>query len=91
MARAPHPLDPALSPDQAYALLDRGVRMLIAAVRTLYGGSWADCAEDLRRRQAGRPYLFRLDLGLADELGWINRLAAYETARAATPILPASE
>ena len=81
MAKPPLHLDPALPPDVVYGRLDSAVQGLIGAVRTLYAGSWMDCAEDLRRRQAGRPYLFRLDLGLSDELGWIHRLATYEAAR----------
>jgi len=76
-----HQLDPALSPAQILASLDASARRLIVAVRTLYAGSWDDCAEDIRRRRAGRPYLFRLDLGLDDELQWVHRLALYESVR----------
>ncbi len=71
-------LDPALSPDQAAARLDPAVRDLVAVVASLYAGSWGDCAEDIRRRRAGRPYLFRIDLPLADELPWLGSLDAYE-------------
>ncbi len=81
MAQHPPQLDSALPPDVVYGRLDGQVRGLISAVRTLYAGSWVNCAEDLRRRRAGRPYLFRLDLGLTDELGWVHRLATYEAAR----------
>ncbi len=76
-----HQFDPALSPAQILAGLDASVRRLIVAVRTLYAGSWEDCAEDIRRRRAGRPYLFRLELGLDDELQWVHRFALYESAR----------
>ncbi len=74
-------LDPALEPAEVFARLEPAVQRLIVAVTTLYSGSWDDCAEDLRRRRAGRPYLFRLQFGLDDELGWLHRLAAYESAR----------
>lgn len=74
-------LDPALPPTAIIAGLDPAVRRLVLAVRSLYQGSWDDCAEDIRRRRAGRPYLFRLDLGLDDELAWIHRFTTYESAR----------
>jgi len=56
-------LDPALPPKEVLAALDTPVRRLVAVVKTLYAGSWDDCAEDIRRRRAGRPYLFKLSLG----------------------------
>lgn len=77
----PPALDPALSPTEVLAGLAAPVRQLVVAVQTLYGGHWEDCAEDIRRRHAGRPYCFRLDLPLQDELGWLSRLQAYEAAR----------
>jgi hypothetical protein len=76
-----HQLDPALPPAEVLAGLEPPVRRLVAAVKTLYAGSWDDCAEDIRRRRAGRPYLFKLALGLPDELDWIRRLQVYEEAR----------
>jgi hypothetical protein len=78
-----HALDPALAPE---AILDHHgslVRDLLVARDVLFAGSWDDLAEDLRRRVAGRPYLFRLadhESG-EDALAWIARLQAYETAR----------
>jgi hypothetical protein len=80
MSASPQP-DPALAPADVYAQLEPAVQRLIVAVATLYSGRWDDCAEDIRRRRAGRPYLYRLQLGLDDELGWLRRLADYETAR----------
>jgi len=74
-------LDPALPPREVLAALDAPVRRLVAVVKTLYAGSWDDCAEDIRRRRAGKPYLFKLALGLDDELEWLHRLQAYEGAR----------
>lgn len=76
--------DPALPPAVVYNQLESRAQRLVIAVRTLYAGSWDDCAEDIRRRRAGKPYLYRLNLGLDDELGWLHRLAAYETARGET-------
>lgn len=77
----PRALDPALAPAEVLAQLPAGARRLVEVAGTLYHGSWDDCAEDIRRRKAGKPYLYRLDLGLADELGWVNRLKQYESAR----------
>jgi hypothetical protein len=78
---AVHQLDPALPPAAVYARLDPAVRKLITAAKTLYQGDWDDCAEDIRRRRAGKPYLFRIDSGLPDDLEWIGRLKAYEATR----------
>ena len=93
MQRPPQP-DPALPPAAVLEQLDDGPRRLVVAVQSLYQGSWEDCAEDIRRRAAGRPYLYRLDLpglrGPDEALSWLRRLGAYESARgerlpAATP------
>ncbi len=77
----PQQLDPSLPPAAAFARLDASVQRLVVAVQTLYGGSWDDCAEDVRRRQDGRPYLYRLRIELDDLSGWLERLKAYESAR----------
>jgi hypothetical protein len=76
-----HPLDASLTPHAAFARLDVVVQQLIIACQTLYGGNWDDCAEDLRRRQAGQPYLYRLKLNVRDVFGWLANLKAYELAR----------
>ncbi|MFM2091384.1 MAG: hypothetical protein RLZZ127_1873 [Planctomycetota bacterium] len=70
--------DPALAPAEQAARLPDGALRLVLAVKALYAGSFADCAEDLRRRRAGRPYLFRLDIDLPDDLAWLAALDAYE-------------
>jgi hypothetical protein len=78
-------LDAALPPAVVFTRLDAAVQRLVLAVQTIYGGSWDDCAEDQRRRQAGRPHLYRLHLdshlAMDDCLGWLDRLKAYELAR----------
>jgi len=75
------PLDIALPPDSVYRALDAKVQRLVVTAHTLYGGRWDDCAEDIRRRQAGRPYLYRIDCALDDPLGWLHLLKDYEAAR----------
>ena len=74
-------LDAGLSPAEAAAQLPPPVRALVLANQALFSGRWDDLAEDLRRRQAGRPYLFKLDLALDEPLAWIGRLRDYEAAR----------
>ncbi len=87
MSDRAHQLDPALPPASALADAPSGVHRLITVVATLYGGVWDDCAEDLRRRLAGRPYLYRIDLSGLDTLAWLHRLKTYEAARG-EPLAP---
>lgn len=86
MATKEHPpvssaLDVSQSPATVFAGLDVAVQRLVVATYTLYGGDWDDCAEDLRRRNGGQPYLYRLKIELDDAPGWLARLKAYEQAR----------
>jgi hypothetical protein len=74
-------LDTALPPTEVFASLPQACQQLVAAVHLLYKGSWDDCAEDLRRRQAGKPYLYRLAIPLDEPLGWLAKCKAYELAR----------
>lgn len=74
-------LDPALTPAAVISGLAPPVRQLVRIVATLYAGSWDACAEDIRRRRAGRPYLYRAEVAGIDELDWIHRLKTYEAAR----------
>lgn len=64
-----------------YPHLVAPVRDLVLANQGLSAGRWDDLAEDVRRRQAGRPYLFRLDLTLDQPLAWIGWLRDFEAAR----------
>ncbi len=77
----PSALDAALPARDVLPRLEPAVQDLVIANRELYRDRWDDFAEDLRRRQAGKPFLFKLDLALADPLAWIARLQAYEAAR----------
>lgn len=76
-------LDPALAPEVVLAGLAPDERQLIAACAELYAGSWDDLSEDVRRRQSGQPYLFKLELDPARVLAWAGRFKAYEAARGA--------
>jgi hypothetical protein len=77
----PSQLDASRPAGEVLAQLDGRLRQLVIANQVLFQGHWDDLAEDLRRRQAGRPYLFRLDLGLDEPLVWIGRLRDYELSR----------
>ena len=74
-------LDPARAPEAIIADLEAEERELIAACAELYAGNWDDLAEDLRRRQSGQPYLFRLARDPGWVLGLAGRFKAYEAAR----------
>lgn len=84
MSAAVQHLDPAASPDEIAARLPEPARRLLEVVATLYGGSCASCAEDVRRRLAGRPYLYRIDIAGIDVLAWLHRFQTYESARGAS-------
>jgi hypothetical protein len=81
MSLRPATLDPALDAAGLWPSLPVPARRLACAVRALYAGSWADCIEDLRRRQAGRPYLYKLDGSVETDLAWAERLRAWAAAR----------
>ncbi len=81
VALDPSALDAALPAHEVLARLEPAVQELVIANRELFRGRWEDFAEDVRRRQAGKPYLFKIDLALGDPLAWIVRLQAYEAAR----------
>jgi hypothetical protein len=74
-------LDASLPPATVFARLDAAVQQLVVTAHTLYGGNWDDCAEDLRRRSEGKPYLYRVKVEVDDAPGWLARLKAYEQAR----------
>jgi hypothetical protein len=74
-------LDPALPPDTVFQRLDPAVRTLVLTNHMLYAGNWDDMEEDIRRRQAGRPYLFKIPADVEDLLGWVHVLKDYEAAR----------
>ena len=76
-----HSLDASMSPQAVFAKLDIVVQQLVIACQTLYNGNWDDCAEDVRRRQAGQPYLYRLKMNIDDVLGWLSSLKNYEQTR----------
>ncbi len=73
-------LDPALEPRAVLAPLRESVRQLVIVNTTMYQGEWDDFEEDIRRRQAGKPYVFRVDLEPREALAWVQGFRAYERA-----------
>ena len=73
--------DAAMSPDEVIASLDPALRRLVDINATIYQGQWDDFEEDLRRRQAGRPYLFCMNDEPPEAVVWVRRLRDYERAR----------
>lgn len=55
-------------------------RMLVVLKRELYEGSWTEMEADLQARLEGRPYIFKLAHRIADDLGRIEKLRAFEQA-----------
>jgi hypothetical protein len=76
-----HHLDPVLSPHDVLGSLPEPVRRLAQVVATLYGGCCDAASDDVRRRHAKRPYLYRIDLDGLDVLDWLHRFKTYEIAR----------
>jgi hypothetical protein len=76
-----HELDPAKSPVEILREQGELVRQLVATNHLLFAGSWEDFAEDVRRRKAGRPYLFKQPFDIDETLVWIHRLQDYERVR----------
>ncbi len=77
----PSQIDDSAAVAEVYASLSAGVQALVLANATLFGGRWDDLAEDLRRRRAGKPFLFTVNIAVDDPLSWIARLKSYEAAR----------
>jgi hypothetical protein len=81
-------LDCSLPPSAVFPQLSAVVQKLIVVCHTLYAGSWDDCAEDIRRRQNGQPYLFRLNFThhftVPDIFAWVSCLKNYEQTRGET-------
>lgn len=53
-------------------------RVLIDLKEQLYEGSWERILQDLRARQEGKPYIFKLSKAILRDIDAIERLKAYE-------------
>jgi len=84
--RAPSPADPSPAHDEVIRAFVEGLteseRMLVVLRDGLYDGEWEAILGDLRARLAGRPYIFKLVNRIQDDIGHIQKLAAFEHAQA---------
>ncbi len=71
-----------LSMDSAVNNFVRGLgnehRMLVVLKAQLYGGRWDPMLDDLKNRLAGKPYIFKLNNRINDDVDRIKELRAFE-------------
>ena len=71
-----------LSVDSAVNDFVRGLgnehRMLVVLKAQLYGGRWDPMLDDLKNRLAGKPYIFKLNNRIKDDVDRIKELQAFE-------------
>jgi hypothetical protein len=51
---------------------------ILALRQVLYNGSWDDLKKDLEARKEGKPYVFKLQTRIDEDLRSIQKLMAYE-------------
>lgn len=68
----------ALEPAEFVKRLEPYERVLIELRDQLYEGSWERVLQDLRARQRGEPYIYRLSQTIARDIEAIERLQRYE-------------
>ena len=68
-----------MDPHEAYyrSLPSEEVQLVVLQ-EILYGGSWREMVDDLRARLAGKPFVFKLQSRIDDDLKRIEKLQAYE-------------
>ena len=66
-------------PHQTYfRTLSQEEQHLVALKQLLYEGSWDEMSVDLRARKAGKPYVFKLETRIDEDLERIEKFRAYE-------------
>ncbi len=53
-------------------------RMLVVLKSQLYGGGWDSMLDDLKNRLAGKPYIFKLNNRIKEDVDRIKELQAFE-------------
>jgi hypothetical protein len=53
-------------------------RMLVILKSQLYGGAWAPMLDDLQNRLAGKPYIFKLESRIKDDIERIEAMRSFE-------------
>ena len=67
---------------RAYAeSLSKPERVLIVVRDELYGGDWDELSADLLARQNRKPYVFKLNSRIDEDLNRIAKLRGYEEAQ----------
>jgi hypothetical protein len=73
-----------MNPHEAYyRSLPPEEMQLVILQEILYEGSWDEMVEDLIARKEGKPFVFKLQTRIDDDLKRIERLRAYERAHGA--------
>jgi hypothetical protein len=54
-------------------------RLLLTLRDELYSGSWANLKQDLMDRLQGKPFIYKLNLRIEEDLKRIEKLERYET------------
>ena len=62
--------------------LGKEERVLVVVRDELYDGSWAELVADLEARQQKKPFIFKLNTKIDEDLSRIAKLQAYESAHA---------
>ena len=58
--------------------LSKAERVLIIVRDELYGGSWDELQRDLRARQDRKPFIFKLNTRIDEDLSRIEKLRSFE-------------
>ncbi|MBI4600546.1 MAG: hypothetical protein HY721_01160 [Planctomycetes bacterium] len=64
--------------EEYFKALPREDIQLLAIREVLYEGSWFEMIEDLKARRDGKPYVFKLQITIDQDLHRIEALRAYE-------------
>jgi hypothetical protein len=68
-----------MDPPEAYfQSLSREEILLLRLKESLYEGSWDEIVADLVARKEGKPYVFKLETRIEEDLARIEKLRAYE-------------
>ncbi|MGQ9591712.1 MAG: hypothetical protein ACUVYA_15620 [Planctomycetota bacterium] len=69
-----------MEPHEAYyRSLSRRERHLLALREILYEGSWDEMVQDLLARKEGKPFVYKLNACIEEDLERIGKLRSYET------------
>jgi len=58
--------------------LTKPERLVLVVRDELYGGSWDELIEDLQARKRRKPFVFKLDSRIEEDLSRIAKLRAFE-------------